>query len=74
MNRATLILFVTVTACFGQVRVNSQAPSSSGPTLTALLGLKAANQELVLRQEKTLKTLEELREAASQVKAMGKRS
>ncbi len=74
MNKTTI---TAAAACFlmlGAAKLHSQAPKDSKSTLTVLQAIKAANQELIEKQKKTLQGLDELQLSASQLKIMGKRS
>jgi hypothetical protein len=79
MNRSTLSLLVAVTACGlffgGGPRLNSQEaaalPKTPGQQLAAL---KASNAELLLRQQKTLQKLDEIKQQADQLRIMSSRN
>jgi len=55
-------------------RLYSQAPQASSPVAAQLEAMKAANADLLQRQEKTLKVLDDMKTAADQIKMLGKRN
>jgi len=80
MNRSTLSTLVAVTACgaffASEARLNSQgmaAPVAKSPQ-ELLAVLKASNNELLQKQQKTLEKLDELKKEADQLRIMSKRS
>lgn len=67
----------TIFACFllgGSTPLHSQAPQEGKSPLAVLQAVKAANQELIEKQKKTLVALDDLLTNASQLKIMGKRN
>ena len=54
--------------------LHSQAPQSSRGILTTLQTIKAANQALIDKQQKTLQGLDDLQKSVEEIKIMGKRS
>ena len=70
------ILFITVAALtfFSVASLNSQAPQVSPNTvLASLKAVQESNKALIEKQQKTLETLDALKAAADQLKALGKR-
>jgi Spy/CpxP family protein refolding chaperone len=66
-----LSLLIVVLAASGALS-NSQAPTTD-PVAT-LRKIKATNAELIDRQTKTLKLLDELQKDSQQIKTLGKRA
>jgi len=64
---------VAATLLFAGTRLHSQSAAPSG-TAAQLEAMRAANADLLKRQEKTMETLDQLRQAAEQIKNMGKRT
>jgi len=72
MNRILLVITVTL-ALFSATSVRSQAPQPPGSTLAGLQSIQRANKALIEKQQTTLETLDDLKAAADQLKAFGKR-
>jgi len=79
MNRSSLSLLVAVTACGvfigGGLRLNSQEAATLAKTPgQQLVLLKAANADLLQRQQKTLQKLDEIKQQADQLRIMSSRN
>ncbi|MCX6968287.1 MAG: hypothetical protein NTZ46_11045 [Verrucomicrobia bacterium] len=77
MNRFSQLLAVAALATFfaSQARLNSQENRAAAKTPTELLAaLRASNAELLLKQQKTLQKLEEMKLQADQLRILAKRS
>ena len=73
MSTRISALIFAATLLLAGTRLHSQSAALSGHA-AQLEAMRAANADLLKRQEKTIETLEQLRQAAEQIKAMGKRS
>lgn len=68
-----LVAFASVSLLFVSA-AKSQAPlPRGGSLLSQLQAIQAANKTLLDQQQKTLQTLDEMKAAAEQIKAFGKR-
>jgi hypothetical protein len=79
MNRSTLSLLMAVSmgvaVWSSAARLHSQEAAVAPKTaLERLVALKAANAELLQKQEKTLQRLDDLKQQADQLRIMTKRS
>ncbi len=74
MNSRTLSVAVAVLLLCAGTRLYSEVSSPEATVLATLQAMKAANQDMIDRQEKTLKALDELRAQAEQLKTFGKRT
>lgn len=80
MNRSSLSTLIALTACCAffasEARVSSQGPATPGAKSPQelLAALKASNNELLQKQQKTLEKLDELKKEADQLRIMTKRS
>ena len=74
MNRRTVAAIILAVGLCTGTRIYSETPPSEAAVSAALQRLKAANQDVIQRQEKTLKMLDDLKAQAEQIKSMGKRT
>ncbi len=66
--------YVALLLLLGTPALNSQWPSTYVAPIDSLKAIKAANVELIQKQEKTLQVLDDLEKTSQEIKIRGKRT
>jgi hypothetical protein len=72
MKKLTLPATAAIFFLGGAILHSQMAPAPKSP-LQVLQAVKAANDDLLAQQKKTLETLDEMQKTSDQIKVMGKR-
>ena len=74
MKNLTTCFYATLLFLLGTPMLNSQWPSTYVAPLESLKAMKAANVELIQKQQKTLEVLDEMQKTSEEIKIRGKRT